>query len=216
MEHQIALRRFRLLAQRLHLQLKLGDLIIDAHQIFLRALELALGLLLAVAVLADARRLLEDLAAVVAADGEDLVDLALTDDGIALTTHAGIHEKLVDVLQADGLAVDIVFRLAAAVIAAGHRHLRLVAVEDVLGVVDHQRHLRKAHLAALFGAAEYDILHLGAAKLTAVLLAHDPADGVGDVGLAGAVGADDSGDVLAEIQHRFIGKRLEALNFQSL
>ena len=215
-KHQVFFRRFRLLAQRLHLQLQLRDLIVDTHQVLLRALELALGLLLAVAELADARRLLEHLPAVIAADGQDLVNFALTDDGVSLPAHAGIHEQLVDILEPHGLAVDIILRLAAAVITAGHRHLRLVPVEDMLGIVYHQRYLRKAHLPALFRAAEDHILHLGATELAAVLLAHDPADGVGYVGLAGAVGADDGGDVLAEVQDRLIRKRLEALNFQSL
>ena len=81
----------------------------------------------------------------------------------------------------------------------------------MLGIVNDQRHLGKAHLAALFGAAEDDILHLSAPELTAVLLAHDPADGVGDIGLAGAVGADDSCDVLAEVQNRFLREGLKTL-----
>ena len=76
----------------------------------------------------------------------------------------------------------------------------------MLGVVDDQRHLSKAHLVALLRAAEDHVLHLGTAKLAAVLLAHDPADGVGDVGLAGAVGSHDGGDVLAEIQYRLVGE----------
>lgn len=82
------------------------------------------------------------------------------------------------------------------------------------GVVDDQRHLGKAHLIALFRAAEDHVLHFGTPELAAVLLAHDPQDGVGDVGLAGAIGAHDGGDVRAEIQHRFVGKGFEALNFQ--
>ena len=68
-KHQVFLSRLRLLSQGLHLQLQLRDLVIDAHQVLLRALELPLRLLLAVAVLADARRLLENLPPVVAADG---------------------------------------------------------------------------------------------------------------------------------------------------
>ena len=213
-QHQIFLRRCRLLAQRLHLQLQLRDLIVDAHQIFLGALELALGFLLAVAEFGDTCRLLKDLPAIAALDGQYLVDLALTDDGISLTAHTGVHEQLVDVLQAHGLLVDVILRFTAAVIAAGHRHLRLVPVEDMLGIVDDQRHLRKAHLAALFRAAEDHILHLGAAELAAVLLAHDPADGIGNIGLTAAVGAHNGGDVLTEVQYRFIGKRLKALDFQ--
>ena len=167
------------------------------------------------AVLADARRLLEHLTALTAFDGQDLVDLALSDDGIALPAHAGVHKQLRHVLQSDGLAVDVIFRLPAAVVAASDGHLRLVpAGEDVLRVVDDQRHLGKAHLVPLLRTAEDHVLHLGTAELAAVLLAHDPADGVGDVGFAGAVGPHDGGDVLAEVQHRLIGKRLEPLNFQ--
>ena len=41
-EHQVLFRLFRLVPQRLHLKLQLGDLIVDAHQVFLRALKLAL------------------------------------------------------------------------------------------------------------------------------------------------------------------------------
>ena len=149
--------------------------------------------------LGNARRLLKDLTALTALDRQDLIDLALADDGIALPAHAGIHKELVDVLQAHRLLIDIVFRLAAAVIAAGHRHLRLVAVENMLGIVDHQRHLCKAHGAALFRAAEDHVLHLGAAELAAVLLAHDPADGVGDVGFTAAVGADDGGNIFTKL-----------------
>ena len=166
------------------------------------------------AVFADARRLLEHLPALAAFHGQDLVDLPLTNDGIALPAHAGVHEQLVDVLEPHGLAVDIVFRLPAAVIPAGNGHLALVPGEDVAGVVDDQRHLGKAHLIALFRAAEDHVLHFGAPELAAVLLAHDPQDGVGDVGLAGPVGPHDGGNVRAEIQDRFIGKALEALDFQ--
>lgn len=86
----------------------------------------------------------------------------------------------------------------------------------MLRVVDDQRHLRKAHLVPLLRTAEDDVLHLGAPELAAVLLAHDPADGVGDIGFAGSVGSHDGGDVLAEVQHRLVGERLESLDFQSL
>ena len=214
-EDQIFLRLLRLRAQRPDLQLQLGDLVVDAHEVLLRALELALRLLLAVAELGDARRLLEDLAAVGALDRQYLVDLALTDDGIALAAHAGIHEQLVHVTQAHALLVDVVFTLAAAVIPAGDGDLALLhSGEDVLGVVEHERHLREAHLAALFRAAEDDVLHLRAAQRFARLLAHDPADRVRHVGLAAAVGADDGGDILTEVQYGFIGKALKSLNFE--
>ena len=216
-QHQVPLGHLRLLPQRLHLQLQLGDLVVDAHQVFLGALQLALRLLLAVAEFGDTGGLLEHLPALAGLDGQYLVDFALADDGITLPAHAGVHKQLVHVLEPAGLLVDVILALTAAVVPPGHRHFRLVpGGENVLGVVDDQRHLGKPHLAALLGTAEDDILHLGAPELAAVLLAHDPADGVGDIGLAGAVGAHDGGDVLAEVQHGFLREGLKSLDFQGL
>ncbi len=215
-QDEVALGLLRLRSQRLHLELQLRDLVVDAQEVFLRALQLALGLLLAVAVLGDARRLLKDLPPVAALGGEDLVDPPLADDGVALLAHAGVQEELRHVLQPDGLAVDVVLALAAAVVAPGHGHLGLLhGGEDVGAVVDDQRHLGKARLGPLGGAAEDDVLHLGAPEALGALLAHDPADGVRDVGLAGAVGSHDGGDVLAEVQRGLIGERFESLNGQT-
>ena len=84
----------------------------------------------------------------------------------------------------------------------------------MLRVVDHQRHLGKAHLGPLRRAAEDDVLHLGAPEALAALLTHDPADGVGNIGLARAVGAHDGGDILAEVQDRLIREGLESLDLQ--
>ena len=205
---------FRLGPQRLHLELQLADLVVDAHQVFLGALQLALRLLLTVAEAGDARRLLKDLPAVSALDGQDLVDAPLADDGVALPPQASVHEHLVDVLQPAGPSVDIVFALPRPIVPAGHRHLRLLHLEDPLGVVQHQGDLGKTQPLALFRAVEDHVLHLAAPECAGGLLPHHPADGVGDVGLARAVGAHHRRDVRAELQHGLVREGLEALNFQ--
>ena len=84
----------------------------------------------------------------------------------------------------------------------------------MLRIVDDQRHLGKAHRGAPGSAAEDDILHLGAPETLGALFAHDPPDGVGNVGLAGAVGAHDGGDILAEIQNGLFREGLESLDLQ--
>ena len=200
----------------LHLELQLVDFVIDAHQVLLGALQLPLGLLLPVAVAGDAGGLLKDLPAVGALDGQDLVDLALADDGIALPAQAGVHEELVDILEPDGVAVDEVLALPGAVVPPGDHDLALLHREEVAGVVQHQGDLGKAQLLALGGAAEDDILHFPAPEGLGGLLPHDPADGVGDVGLAAAVGAHDGGDIVLKGQHRLVRKGLEALDLQCL
>ena len=85
----------------------------------------------------------------------------------------------------------------------------------MLCIVEDQRDLRKAHRRPLLGTAEDHIFHLGAAKGLGTLLTHDPADGVRNIGFTGAVGTDDSGDVLRKVQNGLIREGLEALNFKS-
>jgi len=214
-QDKILLRLLRLVPQRFHLQFELRDLVVDAHQVLLRALQLVLGLLLAVAELGNAGRLLENLAALAAAGGEDLVDLALSDDGVALPAHAGVQKQLGHVPQADRLAIDVIFALSAAVIPAGHGHLRLLhGGENVAGVVQNQRHLRESQLGPLGGAAEDHVLHLRAPESLGALFAHDPADGVGNIGFSASVRTDNGGDILPEVQNGLIRKRLESLDFQ--
>ncbi|MPM39820.1 hypothetical protein SDC9_86456 [bioreactor metagenome] len=216
-ENQVLLRLFRLIPQRLHLQFKLRDFVVDAHQIFVRALKLAFRLLLAVAVFRDARGLLENLPAVAAFGGQNLIDFTLPDDGIPLPAHAGVQKQLRHVLEPDGLAVDIIFALPAAVVPPGDGHLGFLhGGENVPRVVQHQRHLRKSLLRPLGGAAKNHVLHLRAPQALHALLSHDPADGVGGIRFSGAVGPHNGGDVLAELQNRFVGKGFEALNFQCL
>ena len=176
----------------------------------------ALGLFLAVAVAGDARRLFKHVAPVGAAGGDDLGDAALADDGVAVAAEARVHQEGVNVLEAHGLLVDVILALAAAVIAAGQHDLRAVGIEDVGGVVDHERHLRVAHGPALFGAAEDHVLHLAAAQGLGALLAHDPEQGVGDIGFAGAVRPHDGGDVFFKAQARLVREGLEALNLECL
>ena len=53
----------------------------------------------------DAGGLLKDLPPLGALGGEDRVDLSLADEGVALLPQTGVHEALVHVPQADGLAV---------------------------------------------------------------------------------------------------------------
>ena len=207
---------FRLQPQRLHLQLQLVYLVVDAHQVLLGALQLALGLLLAVAEAGDARRLLKDLPPVGGTHREDLVDLALADDGVALPAQARVHEQLVDVLEAHRAAVDVILALPRAVVPPGDHDLALLHGEDMLGIVQHKRDLRKAQLLALGCAAEDHVLHLAAPQGPGGLLPHDPADGVGDIRFSAAVGAHDGGDVLAEGEHRLVREGLESLDLQRL
>ena len=213
-ERQIFLRLFRLLFQGADLQLQLGDLVADAQKIVLGVGQTALGILLAVAEFGDAGGFLENFAAVGRFEGKDLVDAALADVGIALAAKTGVHEQLVDVLEAGKLLVDIVFALAGAEIAAGDHDLGGLDAKAGVGVVEDEGGLGVADGGALGGAAEDDVFHLRAAQGAGALLAEDPADGVGYIRFSAAVRPDDGGTVAAELQKRLVREGLEALDLQ--
>ena len=203
-----------LLAQRPDAALQLREDIAQAHEVFLGAVQTAFGLLLAVAEARDARGLFEDLPAVLAFRRNDSVDLALPDDRVAVAAEAGIHEKLVDILEAHHRLVDAVLALARAVIPARDRHGIAVKIQPAVRVVDRDRHFRKALRPALWRAAENNILHFRAAQSARGLLAEHPPHRVADIAFAAAVRPDDRCDAFFKFQERLIRKGFEALQFQ--
>ncbi len=165
-------------------------------------------------VFGDAGGLLENGAALLGLGGEDLVDLALGHDRVAGSADTGVHEQLLDVFEAAGLAVEEVFAAAVAIDAAHDLDLVEFAAELLFAVGEEEGNL--AHLGGFtgIGALKDDVLHLAAAKGLGGLFAEHPADGVGDVGFAAAVGADDGGDAGLEAQGGGIGEGLEAVELE--
>ena len=216
LQFQVLLRLFGLHPQRLQLQLQFGDLIADAHQVILGTLQFALGLLLAVAVFGNTGSLLKDLPAVGTLQGQDLINTALANVGIAFLAKARIHKHFVDVPQAGRLLVDIVFRVTGAVIPAGDHYLVGIVWQCPVGIIQGQGGLRKTHGGPLLGAAEDHILHLGATERFAALLAHNPKDGIGNIRFAGTVGTDNGGDIVAKADQGLVREGFEALHFQAL
>ena len=188
--------------------------VVNAIQVFQRAGQLALGFLLAHAESADARRFFKHLAAILTFIGQDIVDTTLADIGIAVLAHAGIVEKLLDILESAGGFIEIVFAVAVAVQPAGDGHLGKLGFQRAILVVKHQRNLGVGQLFALFGAVEDDVLHAAAAQLTGVLLAQHPLDRVADIAFARSIGADDAGDAAVKDHLGALREGLEAVNFQ--
>ena len=195
--------------------LQLAKDVAQALKVRLGGGQAALGLVFAVAVLGDAGRFLKNFAALGRFGADDGRDAPLADDGVAVAPQAGIEQQLIHVLEADALAVDGILALAAAVVAAADGDFVGVDVEAVVGVVDGQRHRGVAHGPAGLGAAEDDVLHLaGTAQLAGARLAQDPADGVGNIGFARAVGPHDAGDAGADGEPGAVGEGFEALDLQ--
>ena len=119
----VAARRVGLALERPQLAPDLAQQVGEAQQVALGRLEPALGLLLALAELEDARGFLDDRPAVLGTRVEHRVELALADDHVLLAADARVGEQLLDVEQAARRAVDHVLRLTGAEQHAGDRDL---------------------------------------------------------------------------------------------
>ncbi len=198
-----------LVAQGRKLALNLGDNVVDSGEIRLRRFELPDRLPLADAIFLDTGGLFHKRAAILRLHGEHGVDLALPDDGVGITSHAGIEKQLVDIAQAAGNLVDQIVALAGSVEAARDRDLVEIERERARLVVESERGLGKAERAPAMGAREDHVLGGETAQRAHALLAQDPLDRVCNVTLAAAVGAHHRGDSRKELQLRPVREGLE-------
>ena len=112
-----------LAAERIHPALLLGEHVGNPEQVGLGVFEFAERFLFLALELGDAGGFFEHGAAFLGLGGKDLVDLALGHDRVGGAADAGVHEHVMDVLEAAERAVDAVFRAAIAEHAAGDGHL---------------------------------------------------------------------------------------------
>ena len=83
-------------------------------------------------------------------------------------------------------------------------------------IVKNKRHFAESLLATLFGAIEYNILHLGSAQRLRALFAKDPADSIRNIRFSASVRTYDAGYAVVECELDLIGKRLEAMDDEFL
>ena len=138
----IAPRLGRLALQRAALLLDLEDDVVDAGQVLLRRFELELGGAAAALVFRDAGGFLDQLPAIGRPGAQNLADLALLDDRVALDANAGVHQQVLHVPQAAGLSVDQVLALARSVEPA--HQLDVADDERRLVLEQRRRRLRQA------------------------------------------------------------------------
>ncbi|GAB3955650.1 hypothetical protein GCM10027614_65590 [Micromonospora vulcania] len=205
----------RLPAQWLELAAQLGGEVGHPVEVHLHRVELAQRLFLALAVLEDARGLLDERPAVLRLGVQHAVEPALADDDVHLPADAGVGQQLLDVQQSAGVAVDLVLALTRTEHPAGDGDLGVLDRQRAVGVVDGEGDLGTAQGArpAVPAKMTSSILPPRSAW---PLLAEHPGDGVDDVGLAGAVRADHAGDPGLQLQRRGGGERLEAPHRQTL
>ena len=126
----------------------------------------------------------------------------------------GVSKEVIDVLQAAARAVDVKFTFPAAVETAGHDHFAEIYRQGAV-VGKEQGNLCHAQRFAGGRTSEDDIFGLGTAQVADILLPEHPTDGIGDVALAAAVRADDSGYPLVKIYGYLICKGLKSISLQA-
>ena len=206
----------RLSLERADLALHLLDDIGDTQEIGLGVFQLAERLFLLSLVLCDAGGFLEDGATILGTAVEELRRPPLLHDGVGAATDARIHEKIVDILEPAGGAVDQVFRFAIAENTAGDAHF--VPVNPKLLLTLGKGHRDFGHVVRLpgIGAIENDIGHFSTAQRLGRLLAEHPADGIQHIRLTAPVRADNRGHSTVKAEDRLGGKRLETDQFEGL
>ena len=182
-----------------------------AVEVVARRLQLQLGAATALAVLAEAGRLLDQHPPLPRLRVDDRLDPALTDHRVHLAAHVGVGEHVDHVDQAATGPVQPVGALAGAVEAALDRDLGEIRRGAALGVVDHHLDLGAAPAADAAAAGRDHVLHRGPPHGPGALFPQRPEHGIGDVRLARAVGPDDHADAGREVQLRPLGEGLEPL-----
>ncbi len=202
------------------LALQVADLLVHLLAEVVEALEVlacvrdpALGLPPALLVPGDPGSLLDEGAHVVGLGLDQARDHALLDDRVAAGAESGAEEQLCDVLAPAAGAVDEVGRRPVARHDTLERDLgeaRISARDRAVRIVEDELDGRRPDRLAPAGSVEDDVAHRVAAQVLGGYLAHDPAHGVDDVGLAAAVGTDDAGQVARQVDRGRVDERLES------
>ncbi len=181
----------------------------------MHALEVALGLLQppqrfgpARLVVGDAGRFLEQRPPLVGAQREGLIDKPLADDGVGALGQPAGCQQVGHVLQAHVAAVDEVLVVAGAEGAAGDLDLAEVDGQPAVAVVEGDGCLGHAGARPLLAAGEDHVGRAPGAQRAIALLAQHPAQRIGDIALAAAVGPNDGRDTVVEDELRARGERL--------
>ena len=176
------------------------------------ARELELGAVPARLEAAEPGGLLDQRAALLRLRREDRLDLALPDDRVHPLAEAEVGEQLDEVEPPHPGPVQEVLALAPAMEAARDGDLGEIDRQRVIGVVEEELDLAEVGGAAAGRAREENVVRLLRAQLERAERAGRPADGVGDVRLAGAVRPHDDPDALLEANFDRVRERLEAAN----
>jgi len=203
----------RLALQMSELLVELVTNVAQPFEVLIGMLHAVLGFAAALLVFGNAGRLFEKGAQFFGPRLDDARNHALFDDRVAARAEAGAEEDVGDVLAPAARPVQEIGRYTVACYRALDRDLsetRVLPTDSAVGIVEHDFDHGLSDRFARVGSAEDDIGHRFAAQVLGRTFAHDPDQGVDDIGLAATVRTDDAGEVARERQRGGIDEGFEA------
>ncbi len=192
----------------LRLQSALG--VLCPREVGLSRAQLGVRLCLAHVQAADAGRLLQHQASLVRTGTDEGADPALADQRRRPRAAGEVSEQCLHVARPHLPPVDAVGAARPAPELADHLHFEKPGEgRGKAAARERQRHRGVAMAEAGGGAGEDEVVHLRAAQRPSVPLAHRPAQRVGHVALAAAIGSDDAGKAGQDGELYRIGEAFE-------
>ena len=213
---QIFFRIFRLFLKRTHLPLNLRHNIVDTHQVFPRALKFSFRLVLSAFKLCNSRRLFKHCTALFWLFVDNLADLALPDNRIAVLADTAVEKKVGDIFKPTSVFVYLIFTFARAIKFSCDTKFVIRNVEKSVGVIECQRHLAVRKTPSFFRAFKDDVLHIVTAKRFCALFTKHPTDGVGNVTFSTPVRSHNSGKSTIKLNGGLVRKGFKPNHFNFL
>ncbi len=191
----VALRLACLPRQTFDLRIELGQHVFEPIEIGLGGAEPDLGLVAAAVETRNARGFFKNGAAARGLCRDQLADLALPHHGGRPWAGGSIGKEQLHIARAHILAVDAIGRACLALDAT--RHFQRIGIiegggRSAGGIVEMEGDFGGVAARTAATAGKDHIVHAGRAHVLVGILAHDPAHGLDEIGLAAAVRADDT------------------------
>ena len=173
---------------------------------------------LAAFILARAGRFLDQAAPLLRFGVDQLVDFSLLDDRIGFAAHAGAEKQIDTSFSRQSV-------LLIAYSDSPERNSRRVTMISLKLL--YSAGLRPSSLSKIMetsampvagqavAAVKDHVFHLMPAKMAGALLAHGPAQGINDIGLAATIGTDDRRDARIQFDDGPLGEGLKANHFKA-
>ena len=123
---------------------------------------------------------------------------------------SGVREELLDVQETAGGAVNGVLRTTSAEKSTRDGDFGVVNGQGAISIVNGQGHMSTAQRRTAGGAGKDDVLHFATTQGLGPLFAHDPGQGVNNIGFARTIGPNNSCNTWFKVKGGGRGEGLES------